>query len=655
MGIVDTMKQFWMKLVGYDQNQVQWTLKQANNWRLPSATKYLEQVNRRRFYLDGDMSDDGDDFLKQEFPKTWETMRYKKIEFPIAQNIVKKKAQTFRGRGARFYLLDNQTGKEVTEGEYKDSFDEMMARAYMEAVLPEIDQAEEMMLAAAGKVTWDQDHLELYCFDPDRVHIAVNPLRENDPYSALAVMFERAGVDGYSGKPRYEFWGVRDPKTAKEKDVEGNLIFDPTLHYIASAEEPIDVNDGDVNPFEDRHTGKPIYPFTWFRSNRNAIYKLGGDQLVSLNRVVNLGLTYLHHNATWQMAVLPVFEVPAGQKAELEKLKQTILSAPNKAVNLPAGVKLSFVAPNGEVQRFQGLYEFFVQYHAMLNQLSPKSLDIKGGIPTSGIAMRIEFDNLIRYFNERTEILRPHVLNFIEKCLVVWNYYAPHIKPKGYKAIPSRFVPEWDPGQMDSGPVDYVEIGNRYSREIEVGVSSVDEWCADVHKCDLETAKERVNKNLARLQEVRKQTTRYPEEETDGLRDAVEGVPVEGEEKPEKEPAGKAPEKSGAGAEAADSDKLMANVYQIVKAIEVGAATAVDLRMLLYPEETRQQAEQQVRENLDFNLEVAELTGQAKAVEEKIVADAKRGKEAEPTPDQKKAGEKLQKFVDGDEGDEDEE
>ena len=608
---MDWWNKFLAFLTGENKNQIEWLLGQANKWRKPTASKYLSEVARRRDYINGEMEDDGVKLLKQEFPKLWTDMQGQMVQYPIAQFVTDKRAQVFRGRGARFFARDSKTDKEVpSDSDVGRSFDWMIKSAQLDTALVDINKAAESAKEVAGKVWWDTDHLEISAYWPDLVHVAVNPDRPWDPHTAFAVLFEKSGYDGVNDDPRYEIWGTRDPRQSKDEDEVGRRIFHPTVHYEATLEDQIKINDADENPLKSRSTRKPIMPFTWFRTYRGDLYsQKGGDELTRLNRVINLGTTWLQHHLHWQMTSVPTFEVPAGQTKLLEQLKGTFLYSPKHAMNLPPGVSLKFVTPDSRIEPVRNTYEFFIQYLALMYQLSPKHLDIKGGLPASGIALRLELDGLVRHNDEMTKILRPQVFDLGELLIVFWNLYAPRVRGRNFKAIPDRYVLDWDPGQFDSGPTDYVEIGTRFDRECTVGVSSYADWAMAVHAIKTrKEAEERIRANLEFNAEIDRASTRYPDEPDAAARAAKE-IPTEGDDK------AKVKAKAGDGVEGADIDKIVANVYQIVKAIEVGAATAVDLRQALYPDETRAQAETIVRDNVDFNREMAELIAEVRAVE----------------------------------------
>jgi len=643
--IVDKARQW---LLQENQRDLQFLREKADVWRYPSGSEYIADIARRRAYLDGDMHADGFDLLKQEFEKSYKHMDYKMVQYAIAQFIWEARAKVFEGRGSRFYLKD-RNGEEVdSKAEVAKSFAEMHARAGTDLVLNEIDTALEAHRNCAGKVWWNRDRLEVSEWDPDQVHIGINPAREWDPYAAYGVLFEREGEGGVNSDPRYEVWAASDHNRGKNNDESGKIYY-PDMHYISTAQGSVSVNDKDQNPFKDRHTGKPMYPFTWFQMRKEAVYWKGGDDLVRLNRVVNLGMTYLHHNMIWQMAVIPAFEAQPGQsdKETLAKLKQIVFATPNKALTVPPGVTFNFKTPQGNVGPFTDVYQMLVQYMALLKKLPAKLVDIKGGLPPSGIALEIELDGLIRYTGKKTKILRPQVRDLQDKMIVVWNY---HQRDHGYALIPDDLIPEWDPGHFDTGPVDHVAINNRYREECEFGISNYYEWHAAAKGVDLKTAEEQVKNNLEINAGINQAMTRYPSEvdkkETDEKVDDLV-------DKDSKEPKQKKADNTG-GVEDATADKIVANVYQIVKAIEVGAATPVDLRMMLWPHETREQAEQAVLDSLDFNKEHAAAVAEAKAIEEGMLAKAKKGGAApaqagdqEPTDKQKKADQELNKFVKG--------
>ena len=604
MGVIEKLKS-WLGIQRTDQ--LTWLLNQADAWRAPNAATYKSEVARRRDYLEADMSTDALTLLKQEFPKLWRDIQGQRIEYPIAQFIANKRAQVFRGAGSRFYLVGADDQEIDPKSAEARTFAHLVAASRLSTALYEINAALEMVPEAAIKIWWDVDHCEVSVWWPDEVHVAINPERPWDPHAAFAVLFEMSGEGGINDAAiRYEVWGHKDPKIALEPNPPG-----PGLHFITSTDRDTPVNETDANPFRDRQTRRHVYPFAWFATQRGDVYaRKGGDDLVALNRTMNLNFTWLNWHLHWGMTAIPNLTLPAGQAdaAMVEKLKNTYLHSPKHAMALPPGVKMEFVSPHFDPAPFRDTFEMMVQYAALLKQLSPKHLDMRGGLPASGVALRIELDGLIRYNSERTEQLRPCVIDTLERLIIVGNEYMPSAH-RWAKTIGPKLRPMWSAGQLDAGPKDYVELGTRFSSECEVGVSSYADWHMAVHGSRTkEAAEEAIRLNQEFNSEVLRMTTRYPEP-----------IEVEADIDDDAEPKAKPAEQAGGegeGVEGAAGDKIVANVYQIVKAIEVGAATAVDLRLALYPAETRDQATKIVLSNLEFNRRVADMIRQVREAEE---------------------------------------
>jgi hypothetical protein len=472
-------------------------LEQAKKWR---PDNYTVEIPRRVSYIDKDMRSDLLLILQHEFEKTWEDMKYQTVMLPIAFHIVNRKSQTFRGKGARFFLKTRSDKKEVlAEDPVSQAFADLIIDSQVKIALRRVDQVVEGCHNAAAKVWWNQNHVRVSTFTPDKVFIAVNPRRDWDPYSAYAVAFERPGWEGLSDEPRFEIWGTRDHTVADEKDALGQKIFHPTLHYVMNKKRDWPINEGDKNPFVDPYSNKPMYPFTWFSDNTERVYTKGGDDLVELNRNTNLGLTYLNHGMSWGMIGIPVYEREPGSQS---KLPATRLMSPKHALELPPDIKFRWERDNVQTEPFTTYYEMLIQYHALMNNLSPKSISISEGLPQSGIALRIEFNNLVQYQTEKAELMRPHVIDLLTKMIVVHNYYA---KAAKLDPIPlDKYEPEWEAGQLDTGPVDYVELGERYKNEIEYNVSSVDDWAAALHGVDKAEARKLVEANAKRNADIKK-------------------------------------------------------------------------------------------------------------------------------------------------------
>lgn len=476
----------------------------ANAWRFPGSGEYLEQVGRRLQYLGGDVITDLKEQLKILFPESWVDVSQQLIALSLVEHIVDKRAQVFRGKGAEFGLRAKGDKKELEpEHPAAKAFAEMIRQAKLSTSLLNADKMLELCHDAAVKVWWDDQrkHVRLSLFGPNKAHVMINPDAPWSMDAAQAVALERTGVKGI-GSIRHEIWGARDEEQGEEGEPR---VFSPTLHYVDDgANGATSMNADDANPFVRRETGEPMYPISWWQDYEGDLYSgLGGDSLVMMCRAVNIGLTWLNFSAGWEMAPVAVLEVMSGQGPVVDKSLSTIKWSPGKATRLPAGVSLSFVKPGFEPRPFTDLFEMLLQYQALTQQLSPKQLDIRGGMPQSGIALQIELSGLLRYRDERVDILEPHVLDLLERMIVVHNYYAE-------EKIPDEFEPYWCAGQLDAAPEDAIAIADQYEREIEAGVSSPVDWIMHRHGVDREQAEVILEENLARKKESQASTTRYP-------------------------------------------------------------------------------------------------------------------------------------------------
>lgn len=484
------------------RNQLIWLLNESAKWQ---PKNFKPEVATRIKYLDKNMKPDLLKVLKSEFENTWEHMQRSTVTLPIVAHIVTKKATVFEGSG-RFFLVDPNTRKEIdVENPEAQAFQDMINDSLVWMALNRADEITELTHSAALKVWWDNDHVTVSTFTPNLVDIVPDPDRELDPYSARAVLFQRTGVDGIRSAARHEVWGARDPTTASAVDAFGRPLFDPTIHFITDGKTSWAVNEGDVNPFKDENK-RSILPYAWLTDNREGLYKLGGDNLVEINRIVNWGLTYLHHGMNWMSLGIPVFEKDPGSNV---KLPQNRIISPKHALALPPNVRFSFVRNDIDLGAITNTYELFMKYHAMMSGIDPANLSVDQGQARSGFAIKLEMSGLESHRKKMIPLYKPNVIHLLNVMIIVHNYYAKAAKKS---LIPTALVPDWSPGEMEAGPVDFIEIGNRYEKEIEYNISTVDDWAAEVHGVDRATAAKMVDENAKRNAEVMSKGTRFPDD-----------------------------------------------------------------------------------------------------------------------------------------------
>lgn len=538
-------------LASEQEKQLDWMLAWAKKWRTAKPDDFDEDMLLRLRYLDDQCDDDLLKILKEEWPDTWETMKKKLVLFPVARHIIKKRAQVFRGVNGRTFLR-GADGKEIPkDSDLAKAWADLWEESQADAALKEADERSEACNAAAPRVWFDGERVRVSTYDVRHVHLVVNPERSYDPYGVIAVLFERDGYGGPAGFPVYDIFGARSVETASELDADGIRMFHPTVHFSATngihPENYGTANEADENPLVDRWTGKPLYPFVWFTSRDGSLYDDRGGGLFYMNRLINMGLTWLHLNMEWQLAAIPVLTTtPGTDPKELSKLKSQYLHHPKFLMDLPAGVNLQFVAPSRETQSVSSLYELFMQYEALMYDLAPKSLSVNDGIPQSGIALRIEMAGLDKHRAERIKLLRPHVLRLCDIMLTVHNAYATKVQRRYTRKAPPMFPDgvwvDWEPGQLDSGPVDFAELEAKYTVAIQNNVATAADWAAEFHGIRLDEARDRIEENKKANEETNKGKLEQGMANMAGAARKVFGKKPETEQPAEEEPEAKPPE-----------------------------------------------------------------------------------------------------------------
>lgn len=506
------------------QTQLNWLVTESGKWK-PKG--YKEKVAIRINYLDGDMRNDLLAVLQEEFEATWTHMQRSIVTLPMVSHIIRKKSTVFEGNG-RFFLVDKKSREEVKiDDKAALNWADIIRESLVEMALKRADQVTEQNHSAGLKVWWDKDHVTVSAFTPDKVDIVVNPARELDAYSARAVLFERTGAEGLRDNSRFEVWGDANPALEKPEEGFDAREYEPTIHFITDGKNTWPVNEKDENPFKDDN-GKAVVPFAWLTDNREALYKLGGNHLVEMNRIVNWGLTYLHHAMNWMSLGIPTFKRQPGSNT---KLPQNRIVSPKHALALPADVEFSFVRNDINLGGITDTYELLMKYHAMMSGMDPANMSVEQFSAKSGFAIKLEMAGLEKHREMKIPLYRPNVIHLLRIIKIVHNYYAPKAKKE---KIPDHLDPDWSPGEVDAGPIDYIELGKRYTEEIEFNVSTVDDWAADVHGVDKQTAQGIIEKNAARNAETVGKSARFPDEPTaaDRAADEIKKLTAGGEDTP---------------------------------------------------------------------------------------------------------------------------
>ena len=603
-------------LIRVDGEQLDALLSWANTWHDSDPADYNEEVKRRMQYLSGDMETDLDALLVQEFPKSYKLMKEKKVMINTTRYMTEKLCGAFTAPGTRAYLVDENDEEIDAESKEAKAFDRLLKAGAFFDSCRECERVTDLANSAAQRVWYDDENkaVQFSTYDPLKAHVVVNPERTWDAHAAAAVLFERDGPDGPAGEPVFEVWGARADDVKKERDTDGLLMFHPTVHYMTSkAFGPRKINENDINPFIDPRSNKPVYPFSWWTNKRHTIYRKGGDERVKVNRLVNLGLTWLQSNIEWQASAIPVITSASNvDPSSLSKFKAQYMHHPKFMMELPPGCDLKFESPDKELAPFTSFYEMIIQYHALTSHLAPKSVSISDGLPQSGIALRIEMHNLVKHTEENQEMHRSHAERSLRIGIIEQNYYRNDI---GCAEIGPKLRPVIKFGAVDTGPKDHKELAERYTLEIAEGVSTADDWVAEVYGCTKSEAAARVDENIKRTAEVNSGMTIVPADPT-AAKDAetdiddVTDAPVEPEVKTD---------------DAAEIDRLAnVNIYQLKVAIEAGAATPVDMRMKAFGED-RATATANVMAAMKFNASMAQTIGEIEAARQAPVKELQGG------------------------------
>lgn len=492
-------------------------ISESAKWRpSPGNSTYTfeDEMNNRLSYYHASMFDDMTDVIKRNFPLTHKEIQNEQLNLPLLRAEIDARAKVFCGTGD-LYLAD-ENGERV-EGQDADNFSRLVEDARVWPCLKQADVYTQLLTRCMVKPWWDTscEHVRISIWPQQQAFIAPNPNRWWDVDAANAVLLQMPGVDGVnSTEYRYEVWGYRDIEAV---DATGK----DTVHFITSGDgSDVQVNADDVNPFTDPLTGRPIYPFVWWRVDDTLdLYALGDEDSLTTNRWVNMGLTHLGYSIK-----MKAYGIWAHVMAENGKELGVKTISPSSVVDMPYGSTLQHLSTNLPISETWEVYKDVIATNALLRGLPSNAVRAESGSPDSGYALKIKSKALTEHRENLVGVYQPQVVDTLRRTIIVHNTYAPQDK----QIDPSLTV-VWVPGELDFGN-DATQIGEIYSAEVAANVSTAADWRAERYGEDKAKAEEAVKANM----EFNTSLTKQPEEREPvaGLADRLANMTKQKAEEP---------------------------------------------------------------------------------------------------------------------------
>lgn len=605
---------------------------------LGSGVGFEQEMADRVSYLENSMQGDMDAVLRARFSQTYQYIKDQQMNLGLYARIIRSLSRVFYGQGHRFYLLDEDGTELPADDENQLRFAEMLKAGKWMTACKTADRYTQALRRCLVKPWWDARAgcVQFSVWPQQMVYWVPNPAAYWSADDCYAVLLRMPGESSLSqSNARYELWAkIRvaskdgNQEAGEEQAEETGGTWRSLMCVVGStlAADPDgkqrrvwnkrSVNDDDANPFVDEDTGEPIFPFVWWQADGlMQLYCVGPEDALTMPRQLNVGTTALNYSMHYENDPVGYWEPTVDQPG----------SRPPSVATLGPGVLVdggeyrpAFAHPDFDGKSTLEVWKTLVDLAVQMDVGTSTGVIQESATGESGLSIQIKQAPLAEHRQDTIEIYRPFVVETLRRAIVVHNYYC----GEGDEIVGT---PSWEPG-------DIVEVqdkeaeGRQWATKIERGAATVVDWVMAETGMDEKQALERVVKNLqmtASLQKLGAGEAALPDLTIPGL--DLESLPDEMLERPaaeEPEEKSKADETTGAKSDEqavpeqpqAGSAGLLEkiNINQLAKAIELGAATNVDLRMAITGED-RATAERRVAEAMAHNKEIASELGETEA------------------------------------------
>jgi len=594
----------------------------ADNQPGTNDRSYRQEIYRRKALYDNNQQAIMAEIAKKRYPES-EGNQAEQVNLPVLRGFVNDQAKVLSAPG-EFDLLDD-AGDPIEDEGILERFNKVLEDARVTTAMRAIDITTYRDDAGIWRNWWDPEAkcARASVWSPYLVHAVANPWLRWSADACPAVLFEMPGIDGVnSATKRYE---VLAKKLIPNESGEGGTW--RTLHYYVYTDSENGWHDEAINeeyalPFVDPDTSDPIYPFTWWRKeDATELYPLTNEDMTTPNITANCVMTDMMQHIKYKSGGL-FFATQTGGGGDTGAFPAKLAAGPKKIPTLPAGWDLKAINLDMGITEVAEVMHGVLQLTAKLQGQNPNAMRADSGAAESAYKLKIE--RLPMEENRAAQIptYKPLLEDSVRRLLIVSDT---HCEP-GDKV--GHYNVRWTPGKL-SIPTDEEAEARVDALLMTKNIITPVDVVMRRDGVDRETATQTVKDNAALNKELMSEgiagsllESRTGFAPTD---DEPEGKDAAVRDDNTKQIADHIQTKMDDGTLTADPEKV--NVYHIAKAIEAGAASAVDLRMFLFGESEQEARTALTRVSSD-NQAIADVLGKAKAIEDKASGEDKKRDES---------------------------
>lgn len=596
----------------------------AGGWmpQLGNGKTFTQEMSDRICYMHGSMWGDMDQVLQTRFPQTYQYIKDQQLNLNLYARIVNSKAKVFYGQGNRFYLIDEQQ-KELSPGDPSQiKFNDMLKRGRWMAACKTADRYVQALTRCLVRPWWDERNacVQFSVWPQHMVYWVPCSAAYYSADDCLAVLLKMPGRGTLSSSDaRYEVWAKM-----KFEDRWRSLLIRIGSQMVSGKGDDskpdrqwyLDpINETNENPFVDED-GEPIYPFVWWQGDGlNQLYNAGSEDALTVPRQLNAGITAMNHSLHYNSDPIgywePTVNAPSGNPPAVAVM------GPGTTID-GGEYRPAFAHPEYDGKQVLGIWKDIIDTAVQMDIGTSTGVVQEDAAAESGLSVQIKRQPLYEYRRDMIDIYRPYVLETLRRAIIVHNYYAET------EADEIRGTPCWEPGDIVDVQDKDAEA-RQWAIKIETGAATVVDQVMHETGMDEKQALTKVVENLkltAKLRKLMDGGDVLPDismgDDEDEQGDQATETELESVEQPE---ATEAPAGAPLAGKSTTGGLEKVNIYQIAKAIELGAATNVDMRMALFGED-RQTAERSVLAAMEHNKQVAAGLGEAKANEQAPLIEA---------------------------------
>jgi hypothetical protein len=576
----------------------------------PSNGTYDMEVETRTDYVRGSMEKDLAAKLRSLMPNSYEQVWAKRAFVPLVKYIYGHKLGSTFKHGGQVDLKDQSGVLLPIDDDRVVALNDMVERSKLWAALKRCDAFGVVSNRCVPKAWFDSvdGRVKVDAYSMNHVMACLHPhfTYSLDMAPTVALYKGRCNVAVGSESTSNDIWEIwaKIPEGDGRRETLGvdSLVYEQQ----GGKSYPFD-DDSPSIPYRDPLTGEPIYPFVLVKYDvENDVYFLDKYGMLETNRRLNELLTDIQFGWLFNLHPAPVLENQGGSSIGGDAPK-AVTANPAEALTVPEGWTLNFKRPDANVPQAEESVKLLAKLEGRMHGVDIEVAFDGAQGPASGVSIRIRKADLDPIVADIRGIVHEPYQEFIRRMIIVHDHHvamgeidSTPINPNGDLDVVLSYAraPVIDPAEVTSTKLPLIER-NIYSI-VDLRMDLTGETRAQ--------AIESIDRNKSENNEY-------------GNRISIEGLAGSMSFDDVDSGSGDAPMVApDAVIGAAKIDRV--NVYEMARAIEVGAATAVDLRMSMFGED-RDTATQRIQEAEQFNIAMAEVQGERTRTEAEAAGGAK--------------------------------